>query len=181
MPACWKRLAIAAKVRVRAHVCIDAECEYPCLFLPGFYKVWDAVGPPLGFLHTVREQEKEKRLNWHRHTHKCTQWISFPCNRSKKRLLFTLHLSKHCALPSGKRGRVGLQAYLLKNKSLMKIEINPHCRGNRGSGVKARQLFTFSVYLPPHFIENGLFWSKFKKLKVAFCLKAGFDIFICEK
>lgn len=77
-------------------------------------------------LHTVREKGKRKEIKLsHTCTHKCIQWIFSHADRSKKRLLFTLRLSKHCGLPRGKRGG-DYCIYLLKNKSLMKAEM--HCR-----------------------------------------------------
>lgn len=76
----------------------------------------------------------------------------------------------------------------MKNKSLMKIEINPHCRWSRGSGVKAgrpfsdlKTLFSLVFIFPLMSLRMDYFDPSLKSKKRCFVSEQVFDIFICEK
>lgn len=104
------------------HVCMNPPRRVAVAVSARFFAKFEPQRDPhWAFLHTAREKEKVKRLNWHTRSPSAPSEFLHSLDRSKKRLLFTLRLSKHCGLPSGKRGE-GYCIHLLKNKSLMKAE-----------------------------------------------------------
>lgn len=90
---------------------------------------------PCWDLHTVREKEGEKRLNSYAHAPGVPSDFPSQRDRFKKRPLFTQHLSKHCGFAFRLQWRGGYCGCLLKNKSVMRAEIDPRCRRSRRSGV----------------------------------------------
>lgn len=116
----------------------------------------------------------------------------FPSQRDrfKKRPLFTQHLSKHCGFAFRLQWRGGYCGCLLKNKSVMRAEIDPRCRRSRRSGVgpdvnPASQILKFVSEFSSEFIfpllmsgRGNYFWSKLKKSRVFFSIGPDSDIFI---
>lgn len=104
--ACQPSGGASSLLQVCVCMCVHELNTSGCgCFCQAFIK-FEQQREPHWALHTVGEKGREKRLNSLIRAHTRSEFSSH-ADRSKKRLLFTLRLSKHCGLPSGKCGGWG--------------------------------------------------------------------------
>lgn len=161
-----------------------------------FYKVWAAEGSPLGFLHTAREKEKVKRLNWHTHSPSApSEFLHSLTDPRRGSYLPSVWVNTVvCLQASVARATVYIfwktKVWWRLNKSTLPGKWRIWCEAQtypEPSFFRSRSLlaslreFSSEFIFPLMSARIVSFDPSFKKSWALFCLSAEFDTFMSEK